>query len=78
MFNKYNLTNEDISQLDEVIKEAITEFNDQESKLLIMSNDYVMLTPADQILSNQINNLIQYFGRDKVNDMFKIFYPKKG
>jgi hypothetical protein len=41
----------------------------KDSQVIVMSNEYIEYTPQDQILSNQINNLISYFGRDKVKDM---------
>lgn len=48
-----------------------------EPSVLVMNNEYVQTTPSDQILSNQINNLIVYFGRDKVAAMNAIIFNEK-
>lgn len=45
------------------------------SVVLPHSSNYAEITPSDQILSNQINNLIVYFGRDKVAAMCEIVFP---
>lgn len=48
----------------------------KELNVLIMENEYTKFTPKDQILTNQIQNLISYFGRDKTEAMFKIIFSR--
>lgn len=62
--------------LDGLLEEMKQEFQELDTVIPLV-NEYMLHTPQDQILSNQLNNLISYFGRDKVAVMAKIILNKE-
>lgn len=63
-----------LEMLEDEIAEAAGVF---ESEVIKLDNEYMTSCPMDQQLSNNINNLIAYFGRDKVENMFTLFFKMK-
>lgn len=49
----------------------------QDNKVLSMDNSYIRYEIQDQIVSDHINNLIHYFGRDTVIKVMKLFIKQE-